>query len=57
MAALSAKPVNPRDLNPYRARRQNHAYTIDELRRAHRAHVAGGREIVQTITLDQVVVQ
>lgn len=53
MAALSSKPVKPKDLNPYRTQRVRET-TVDELERQHRAHVAGGRHIEQTITMDQV---
>lgn len=53
MAALSSKPVSPRDLNPYRKSKRR--YTVADLERGHRALVAGGRHIEQTITMDQVV--
>lgn len=53
MAALSSKPVNPRELNPYRKAKSG--YTVADLERGHRAMAAGGRIMELTITMDQVV--
>lgn len=54
MAALSAKPVSPRSLNPYRQKRTEN-YGVDEIERSHRVHKMGGRHIEQVIPMSQVV--
>jgi hypothetical protein len=55
MSALSAKAVEPRLLNPYRAsEKRAESYDVNAIERAARAHELNGNIIRQEITMDQV---
>ncbi len=54
MACLSAKPVSPKSLNPYRAG-EIIEYDVDDIERSHRIHIKGGRHIEQVVPMDRII--